>query len=108
MHIKFLDDGSAVALLTIDTATGWLANGAAISTPSWLSSDPSIQVSPAEDGMSAVLTTNALLSSNVHVAAGPVVITEAEGSTITISRVLSDPLEVISWGPSGFQILKQA
>ena len=38
MHIKYLDDGSAIALLTLDTATGWLSNGATISTPPWSSS----------------------------------------------------------------------
>lgn len=107
MHIKYLDDGSAIALLTFDTATGWLANGATISTPPWSSSDSSIHVSPADDGMSAVLTTNSAVSNNIHVAAGPATVTEVDGSVTTLTRVLSETLEVISWGPSGFQILKQ-
>ena len=98
MHVKYLDNGHAVALLTLDTAAGWLINGASISTPSWSSSNSAIQVSPANDGLSAVLATNSATANSVVVTAGPVTVTEANGTTTLLARVQSEPLEVVSGG----------
>ncbi len=95
------DNGQAVATLTPVDAAGLdttLPEGSSI--PAWVSSDPGVVVSPSTDGLSAIVSPSV----------PPVMVT---GVTLTVSCTLpdstvitgvSDPIDVVGGGPTGFKI----
>ncbi len=108
IEFDFFDNGQAVATLNLIDAAGLpaaLPAGASLSVPPWASDNPGVVVSPAADGMSAILTpsTPPVLVTGVNITAGPATLTNADGSTVTITAAVG-VVGVKSGGPSGFQM----
>jgi hypothetical protein len=109
IDFKLLDNGTATATLSFIDSVGeptTLPVGATISVPSWASSDPSVVVVPAADGLSAAVSpaTPPTLIDGVTLTAGTATITNADSSTETLAAVTSEGIDVIAGGPTGFAI----
>lgn len=95
IDFQFFENGQATASLTPVDASGNATTMPAGSTvPAWVSSDPGITVSPAADGLSALLTAG---GAPVTAATLTVTATLPDGTT-TITGT-SDPIDVVAQPP---------
>lgn len=95
IDFQFFENGQATASLTPVDASGNATTMPAGSTvPAWVSSDPGITVSPAADGLSALLTAD---GTPVTAATLTVTATLPDGTT-TITGT-SDPIDVVAQPP---------
>lgn len=109
LDFQLQDNGTANATLTLVDAAGLattLPAGASLSVPAWVSSNPAIVATAAADGMSAVIApaTPPVLVTGVTITVGPAILTNADGSTVTIPSVVSQGIDVVGGGPAGFSI----
>lgn len=101
IDFQLFDNGQAVATLTpVDAAGLDTALPDGTSVPVWVSSDPGLVVAGSTDGLSAIVTP----------AVPPVLV---QNATLTVSATLpdgtvitgtSDPIDIVSGGPTGFKI----
>ena len=107
VDFQLLDNGTALATATPQDGAGLatsLPSGTA--APTWTSSDPGVVVTP-------VATDPSGLTATVSPATPPVLVT---GAVITVNATLASgtaitgsgtPIDVISGGPTGFQVVEQ-
>jgi hypothetical protein len=107
LKLNILDNGTATATLGLLDAAGLSTSLPAGSTiaVTWVVSATSIVATPSADQMSAALAPSSppALASGVTVSASGV-ITNTDGTTITIPSVSSEALNIIAGGPAGFSI----
>jgi hypothetical protein len=106
LKISILDNGTAKGTLTpVDAAGLPTSLPAGFSIPAWVSSDPGVVVTPAADGMSAVV---APATPPVLVTGASITVTsKSADGTATLTGTTTDPINVIA-GPAGsFQISVQ-
>ncbi len=109
VDFDILDNGTAQATLTFVDAAGLpatLPTGSTLSVPPWVSSSTALVVTPAADGMSALLAPAVppVLVTDATITIGPATLTNADGSTVTIPAIVSQGIDIIGGGPVGFQV----
>ena len=103
VDFTLFDNGQAVGTASVVDAAGFPTTlPAGTSVPTWTPSDPSaIAVSPAADGMSAIVSpaTPPKLATGVTITVSA---TESDGTTILTG--VSDPIDVVAGPAAGFAI----
>lgn len=102
VDFQLLDNGTATATITpVDTLGNPTTMPAGASVPVWTSSDPSVNVLAAGDGLSAVLTPSGMLAVGVTITADSVL---ADGTTHITGT--GNPIDVIAGPATGFKIVE--
>jgi hypothetical protein len=109
LDITLLDSGTATATLgfvdSVGIATS-LPAGSTVAGQVWSSSNPAIVVTPSADGLSAALapSTPPVLATAVTISVSAGTVTNADGTTETVTGATSQPIDVVAGGPAGFSL----
>lgn len=100
--------GASLVLLGEKEEVTHIPSGASIIghsslSPRWVPSDPAIVISPAPDGMSALvsLASPPVPAKDITISVGPFMIQNTDGTDDTIPVSVSKPIEIIQGGPKG-------
>jgi hypothetical protein len=109
LDFQLADNGTANATISFVDAAGLptaLASGQTASVPTWVPSATSIVVTPAANGLSAVVApaTPPVLATDVTVTVSAITITNADGTTIVLPAVTSEGIDVVGSAVAGFSV----
>jgi hypothetical protein len=109
LDFQLADNGTATATISFVDAAGLptsLASGQTASVPTWTPSANSLAVTPAANGLTAVVApaTPPVLATDVTIAVSAITITNPDQSTIVLPAVTSDGIDVVNSAVGGFAI----